>query len=163
MGSRKHRSMPEPRQKVKVVFKNGTLIEGVVLEWDDKIGKIYTNTGSVIEIYNIPENVLFVKVLNPMLDRDPELEEYIEGHTCENETHEMETVEPEEVHEQDPRLRAASLADLRVKKNKQLREIVAERLRSRNIQSNIQVGYESPDFTKSSAVKHPPEKNNYSS
>ena len=149
--------MPERREKVKVVFKNGTLVEGIVLEWDKKYGSIFTKAGHVIEIFNIPDNVLFVKSVDPMLDRDPELEEY-GPMPPDEEKMTIQIVEEEmhDVHEQDSISRAVAVAESRMDQSRHLRELVATHLKSRTIPHSIEENYESPDFTKSSAFKHPP-------
>jgi len=130
--------IPAINSKVKVIFKNGMSAEGSVLEWTDDYAILSSerDNGSLI-IYDIPENVIMVRVFdnNQILP------------------HNVEAVEDPEVRldvpETDPIKRAARMSKLKTKQIKTVRNKVLDYLVNRRPpQEYQQANYEYPNFSK---------------
>jgi hypothetical protein len=150
---------------VKVYFKNGTVIEGVVLTWNDKKGLLRSPGGSSrMIIYNPIENVMMVKLI---ISDQEVIEEVLHQKSISVE----QAIPPmKSVPDDSPEIssgesideRTEKLVKYRLSRALQEKQSIAESLRKSNISSGLSFSkqppkvetsyYESPNFSKHRSV-----------
>ena len=137
--------MPQKEQYVKLIFRNGTVAEGRVEEWSDKISVLVSgNDQCRLLIMNTAEDIMLVKIDMmtktgndmPTISAQKHLEEL-------NEQFEEEYDKPST-----DELRLKKLADLRKLMIEEEKKVVAAKLNEHTISNTNPVGYGNP-FIKS--------------
>lgn len=110
-------------QRIKLVFRNGTVVDGVVEEWSNAEVKLRSLDGDSILIIPHPtEDIMLVKIMLSKLETksDPEQnkteleKKFDQAHQTSNPYNDLDN---------------KNLADLKVEMAKQEREIIAQKLR----------------------------------
>jgi hypothetical protein len=155
---------------VEIFFKNGTIVKGTVLIWNDKKGLLQAENSNRMIIYNPNENVMMIKLI---LTQD-EISNNTDDSLCvEDEQQSIEQAQelidsdidnvPQEENNFDSRIidRAKKLVKLRLAQGREERQQVATKLKesqkinnppldtSKHIRKIKTEYYESPNFQKS--------------
>ena len=116
--------IPSPGQHVRVLFRNGVSMDGIVEEWYGNYAQLKSTTDeSTIIITNPTQDIMVIKILP---DEDSEEKEPI--FIPDPPSEELEQVEAELHNELD--LRNKKLADLKIMANEAERQIIANKLKS---------------------------------
>lgn len=122
----------KPGEKVKIIFRNNSSIEGIIESWSKDEASLKSLDGKhIFVILNPYEDILLVKIevqeTKPM----------------------VKLPEPKPIdlpQEESEDLRIKKLAELRILQNKAERETIANKLKDHNITDTRKVKYEYPGF-----------------
>ena len=131
---------------IKIVFKNNSIIQGIVEEWSDKEVVLFnTEKNKQYIVYNISENALLVQVdqqpKTQIKERPAFVQEITELGMTDYDT------EPGMTDYDLARLKAKKIAELKVLEAEQEREIVKNKLKSANV-PEVHPVYQIPNFFK---------------
>ena len=134
-----------PNQLVKILFRNGTGLEGVVEFWEENNYILRSLNGDSILIIQDPiQDIMAVKVTLPSdVEQQPIPQPIIQNELLKQPIIE-EYVEPEEFNEQD--LKIKKLAELYLERAKAERETISNKLKSHQINEVKQIKYDLPSF-----------------
>lgn len=124
---------------IKIVFKNNSIIQGIVEEWSDKEVVLFnTEKNKQYIVYNISENALLVQIdqqSKAQIKEEPAI------------IPEVSIIEPGMTDYDLARLKAKKIAELKVLEAEQEREIVKNKLKSANV-PEVHPVYQIPNFFK---------------
>ena len=117
---------------LKLLFKNGVWVEGVVVSWSDEESLLRTPDGSEVIIISPKENLMLIKKIqkrNPKSIKD-QFDKLVDSPS-------------------DDINRVTKIADLKVMLNQAEKEIILEKSRSHTVSSDVRnVEYGNPGFFK---------------
>ena len=130
--------MPIIKQETEIFLKNGTKITGLLMSWEDNQCSLLTKDNFLIEIFDVLNNVILTKTVNPQFNVNTESSESLSFKNNEEEMSELKK-------------RALQLASSKVDETTKMRELIASNLRNTEIKPPTNNIYEPPDFSKLSA------------
>lgn len=138
--------MPQAGQQVKIIFRNGTVVEGVVNVWENNTVELKSlDDKSVLIISHPAEDIMMIKVSLEHEEPPFKMVDKKINDAWKDAVDKTDHRDPEQI---------KTLAELRVELNKQEKEIIAKKLREHRPSHSPQIGpYHYP-----SAVAGKPEK-----
>jgi sRNA-binding regulator protein Hfq len=141
----------EPNQEVKILFRNGTSVEGVVLVWDKEYILKSRDGKSILIIQNPEQDIMAIKVI--LNTAEPKTKNNYEYGVKKNVKPTIETSkvvteddDPDSLQRFAMDLRAAKLAELRIAAAEEERKAISEKLKSHNIGEVKQTNYGYPSI-----------------
>jgi sRNA-binding regulator protein Hfq len=135
---------PEKDQSVKILFKNGMYLDGIVESWTDTKAVLRSLDGnSLIIIQNTSEDIMAVKVYLKTSEKNIELKTNLE----------KEFQEVLDKPAEDINAKTKRLVDLRMMLSEQDKKIVANKLKEHHITEPNKVKYGYPRFFSKSSSK----------
>lgn len=137
---------------IKAIFTNGMTCEGKVILWGDGRSVLLdVESNSLLYIYNTKENVMLVKVMAENFEAPKadfvELKPTVEAPTEVTPYPVQPTLQLDHI-ETDPNLRLKKLVDLKKERDKAMRDVIANRLKTFTPTELLPPYYDSPNFKK---------------
>lgn len=121
--------IPQINQHVKCVFRNGTVVEGIVEEWTNNIVQLKSlDSKSILIIMRPSEDIMLIKILLNLPDNKIDINK--------DSNNDFANVVQESVVDYNKPDEVKSLAELRIELAKQERKILAEKLREHRPSKN---------------------------
>lgn len=121
--------IPQPEQRVKCIFRNGTIVEGIVEEWGQEVHLVSLTDNSLMIICHPDEDIMMIKIMADEAEEIIEDKDNSENNSTPIQDQIRTKIKEVIVPQEDPELQRLSITDLKRLADEQERQIIAKKIK----------------------------------
>ena len=121
--------IPQPEQRVKCIFRNGTIVEGIVEEWGQEVHLVSLTDNSLMIICHPDEDIMMIKIMADEAEEIIEDKDNSENNSTPIQDQIRTKIKEVIIPQEDPELQKLSITDLKRLADEQERQIIAKKIK----------------------------------